>query len=436
MEKNDLGNVASNTDFKFPEGFLWGAATSAHQVEGTNNNDWTEWEKKNALRLASEAKSKFGHLPNWKDIEKEATNPNNYISGIACDHYNRYQEDFDLAKSLGHNAHRFSIEWSRIEPEEGKFDEVAIEHYRDVIKALRERGIEPFVTLWHWTIPLWASKRGGWENKEIVEKFFKYADCLSREYKDLVKFWMPLNEPGTYVGMSYIQGAFPPRRRFALFTANRVFKNLMKAYRKSYKIIHRNIPGSQVGMSHYAVYMFPYKNRAWNKFIVKILDYYRNWRFLNLVNDSNDFIGIQYYHTDNINFSPLMNGKWGFIDTKNKNSWITDMGWDIYPEGIYHLLKRAGKYNKSIYITENGIADKKDLEREKFIKENLKWVKKALGEGVDIRGYFHWSLLDNFEWDKGFWPRFGLVEINRNTLERKIRPSALVYRDIIKKNSL
>lgn len=418
-------------DKKFPKGFLWGSATSAHQVEGGNHNDWTEWEKENAERLAKEAPAKFGHLPNWKEIEAEATDPNNYISGRACDHYNRYEEDFDLAKSLGHNAHRFSIEWSRVEPEEGKFDEAEIEHYRDVIQALRKRGMEPFVTLWQWTNPIWVSEDGGWENKKTVDRFLKYAERIVREYKDLVTFWMPLNEPGTYIGMSYIQGAFPPQKRLSLLSANRAFKNLMGAYRQTYHFIHNQNSNAKVGMSHYAMYMFPYKNRVLNKLLVKILDYIRNWRFLDSINNANDFIGIQYYHTDNIKFSPLMNGKWGFIDTRNNNSWITDIGWDVYPEGMYYLLKRAKKYKKPIYITENGIADKKDFQREKFIKENLKQIARAIDEGVDVQGYFYWSLLDNFEWDKGFWPRFGLIEVDYKTLERKVRPSALVFRDII-----
>jgi beta-glucosidase len=423
-------------NFKFPKDFFWGAATSAHQVEGNTSNNWTEWEKENAERLAKESHSKFGHLPNWKDIEAEATDPDNYISGRACDHYNRYEEDFNIAKELGHNAHRFSIEWSRIEPEEGKFDEAEIEHYRDVIISLRKRGLEPFVTLWHWTNPTWISDDRGWENKKTVAKFLRYVERITHEYKNIVNFWMPLSEPGTYIGMSYIQGAFPPQKRLSLFSANRAFKNLMSAYRQTYRLIHSNNPEAKVGMSHYAVYMFPYKNRIWNNVLVKILDYIRNWRFLDSVNDTNDFIGIQYYHTDNIKFSPFMNGKWGFIDTRNKNSWVTDIGWDIYPEGIYYLLKRAQKYKKPIYITENGIADKKDFQREKFIRENLKQISRAILEGADVKGYFYWSLLDNFEWDKGFWPRFGLIEINYETLERKIRPSALIFRDIIKNQSV
>ncbi|MEK7082761.1 MAG: family 1 glycosylhydrolase, partial [Patescibacteria group bacterium] len=148
----------------FSKDFLWGAATLSHQVEGGNHNDWSEWEQQNANRLAKEAEQTFGKFPSWSHIQKEATNPQNYISGIACDHYHRFREDFDIAKKLGHNAHRFSIEWSRIEPQEGKFDKKEIEHYAQVIRALRERGIEPFVTLWHWPLPVWVAQNGGWES--------------------------------------------------------------------------------------------------------------------------------------------------------------------------------------------------------------------------------------------------------------------------------
>ncbi|MFA5841758.1 MAG: glycoside hydrolase family 1 protein [Candidatus Paceibacterota bacterium] len=448
--------------YEFPDGFLWGASTSAHQVEGNSlmalknlhekdgaiiefggeaekinvRNDWTEWEKENAGRLAREAKQKFGYLENWNDIEGEATDPQNYISGIAAGHYNRFREDFDLAKNLGHNAHRFSIEWARIEPEKGRFDGKQIEHYRQVLTALRERGIEPFVTLWHWTNPLWVSEAGGWENPETVESFSKYADYVAKELGGLIKFWVPLNEPGTYIGMGYIQGAFPPGKRLNLFAANRVFKNLMGAYRQTYLIIHERNPEALVGISHYAVFMSPYKNRFYNKLLVKALDYVRNWRFIDSAKGANDFIGIQYYHTDSIRWSPLFDSKWGIVDARNSNSWTTDMGWDVYPEGLYHLIKRAQKYGKPVYITENGIADKKDLQRERFIKENLKQTARAISEGADVRGYFYWSLMDNFEWDKGFWPRFGLIGIDYKTLERTPRPSAYSYKKIIEDNGI
>lgn len=406
---------------QFPNGFFWGASTSAHQVEGGNHNDWSVWEKENAERLSRESGGKYP--------------PENYISGQACDHYGRYLEDFDIAKSLGHNAHRFSLEWSRIEPEEGKFDEREIEHYRQVLKALRARGMEPFVTLWHWTNPLWVSEKGGWENKEVVPAFLKYVERIANEYKDMVRFWMPLNEPGTFVGMSYIQGAFPPQKRLAFLSANKVFKNLMRAYRETYKIIHAITPEARVGMSHYAVYMLPYEDKLMNRWLVRVLDYIRNWRFLDSIDGTNDFIGIQFYHTDHIKFSPMLNGRWGFVDVRNPSTHVTDMGWDMYPEGIYHLIKRAAQYHKPIYITENGVADARDIHRAKFITEHLSWIHKAISEGVDVRGYFYWSLLDNFEWDKGFWPRFGLVEIDYHTLERKIRASAWDYKKIIEERA-
>jgi len=417
---------------KFPDGFLWGAATAAHQVEGHNNNDWTEWEKANAERLAKEAQNYW--QPWQQEKFPEMFNPANYISGRACDHYNRYEEDFDLAKEMGHNAHRFSIEWSRIEPEEGKFNQDEIKHYQKVILALRERGMEPFVTLWHWTNPIWIQNIGGWQNKKTIDYFLRYVEKIANEYKYLVNFWMPLNEPGSFVGMAFIQGSFPPQKR-NIFTANLVFKNLMNAYRKSYAVIKKITPRSEIGLSHYATYMEPYKNRIRNRIIVPVLDYIRNWRFLDTVNDYNDFIGIQYYHHDLVNLK-FGKGRWGPIEVKSENLWTNDMGWEIYPEGIYHILKKAAVYKKPIYITENGTADANDEHRARFIREHLKYVAQAIEEGVDVHGYFHWSLLDNFEWDKGFWPRFGLVEIDYETLERKRRPSSYTYEKIIKSNAI
>lgn len=425
--------IHDNPFMPFPKGFYWGAATAAHQVEGNNTNDWSEWEKKNAGRLAREAKGKFGYLPNWKEIQFEAEDPNNYLSGTAAEHWERYQEDFDILKDLGLNAYRFSIEWSRIEPEEGKFDEAAIEHYRQVLQSLRKKNIEPFVTLWHWTNPVWIAEKGGWENRDTIRYFLRYADRVALEYKDLVKFWMPLNEPGTFIGMGYVQGAFPPQKRLALFTANRVFKNLMRAYRQSYRIIHEHAPDALVGLSHYAACTLPYENKPWNKVLAKIIDYVRNWRFLDSIDDTNDFIGIQFYHTDHIKLTPLWNGRWGLIDVKNPNTWTTDMGWDVYPEGLYHILKRAARYGKPIYITENGIADQFDRQRTRFIEAHVAQIERAISERVDVRGYLHWSLLDNFEWDKGYWPRFGLVAVDRATQTRTVRESARKYAELVAK---
>lgn len=402
---------------QFPKGFLWGAATSAHQVEGNTRNDWTEWEKENAPRLASEAKARFGYLPNWSDIEKEATDPNNYISGIACDHYNRYKEDLALAKSLGHNAHRFSIEWSRVEPEEGKFNQEAIEHYREVIKSCRENGLEPFVTLWHWPLPLWLSSRGGILNNNFPNLFSKYVRKVAHGLTG-ARFWITLNEPEIYTSHSYLKGLWPPQKKsFLAFLW--VMDKLTKSHLAAYAEIKKINPEAQIGIAKNNVWFEA--TGLWNKTLKTAADWFWNHLFLDRISKQQDFIGLNHYFHNRINYR----------FNKNENKRTSDMGWELYPESIYHCLMDLKKYNKPIYITENGIADKKDNQREKFIRENLKWVLKALKEGVDIRSYFYWSLLDNFEWDKGFWPRFGLVEVDRKTLERKIRPSAYVYKKII-----
>ncbi len=413
----------SQIKLKFPENFLWGAATSAYQVEGGNKNNWSEWEKANAKRLTSETKKKW---QKWQQEKfPEMFEEKNYISGRACDHYNRYEEDFDIAKQLGHNAHRFSIEWSRIEPEEGKFDEKEIEHYRKVLKALRARKIEPFVTLWHWTNPLWL--KNGELNKKFPKYFSRYVKFVIEKLGDLNNFWITLNEPTSVIFSSYIQGAWPPQKRNP-FKALCVYKNLAAAHNLTYSEIHRIAPQAKVGFSNIMIYIEPtHKWHLLEKLIVKISDYFSNRKFLKMTNGNNDFLAIQYYFHKKISF-------FGMNAEKNKN--VSDLDWDISPEGIYPLLKSLKKYNLPIYITENGLADKEDKLRSAFIKEHLKWIHRAIAEKVDVRGYFYWSLLDNFEWDKGFWPRFGLVEINYETLERKIRPSAWEYKKIIEANGI
>ena len=422
-----MSNISDNKNF------LWGAATSSHQVEGGNYNDWSEWERVNANRLALEAEKKFGHLDSWPHIREQATNPENYISGIACDHYHRFREDFDIAKQLGHNAHRFSIEWSRIEPEEGKFDEREIEHYREVIHALRERGMEPFVTLWHWTIPLWLRDLGGVESKQFPKYLARYAAYVVKELGQEVTFWMTLNEPTSVIGQSYARKEWPPQRG-SLVTALRVYKRLAHAHRLGYKAIHEVQPNAQVGFGNALAFIEPaHRASMLDRLAVRIAMFWSNRYFFKLVGkDTNDYLAIQQYFHSRLAF-PWHN--------QNENKKNSDMGWELYPKSLYCLLKEWGKIGKPIYITENGLADAKDSQRAWFITEALKHINRAREEGVDVRGYFHWSLLDNFEWDKGFWPRFGLVEIDyqlkaglpqaEKTLERKIRPSAWEYKKII-----
>jgi len=412
-------------ELKFPQGFLWGAATSAHQVEGGNVNDWTEWEKANAERLAQEAGQKWQL---WQQEQfPEMFKPENYISGRACDHYNRFREDFDIAKSLGHNAHRFSIEWSRIEPQEGKFDEKEIEHYRQVILALRERGLEPFVTLWHWTNPVWVRDLGGPESKKFPLYFSRYVKYVVEKLGDSVEYWCTLNEPTSVIVNSYQRGNWPPQKR-SFLAVQKVYKNLAAAHNLAYDEIHKINSGTQIGVANILNYFEPQnKSSILDKLALKIAKYYSNEEFLKLTKNKHDFLTAQYYFYNKIKFPSRIN---------NKAEVNSDMDWGIRPEGLYYILKELKKYSKPIYITENGLADVKDDRRADFIKGHLKWIHKAIEEGVDVRGYFYWSLLDNFEWDKGFWPRFGLVEIDYETLERKIRPSAYEYAKICKNNIL
>ena len=388
--------------YQFPKGFLWGSATSAHQVEGNNRNDWTEWELKNAERLSQKGGGKYP--------------PRNYISGKACDHYNRFREDFDIAKQLGHNAHRFSIEWSRVEPEEGRFNEKEIEHYLEVIQFLRECGLEPFVTLWHWTLPLWLRDKGGVSSASFPKYFSRYAEYTAREIGKNVTFWITLNEPLVLASQGYLKGIWPPQQK-SLLIYFKVLQHLVEAHKQAYVVMKNINQETQIGIAKNNIF---FEGKGINKALTYLVDWWWNKRFLDKIKNSQDFIGLNYYlhhHIKGLKFK-------GLEFNRNENRAVSDMGWEIYPKGIYYLLKDLQLYQKPIYITENGIADAKDVRRAAFIRDHKTWMQKATEEGVDLRGYFYWSLMDNFEWDKGFWPRFGLVEIDYKTMERKIRQSA------------
>jgi len=382
-------------NLKFPENFLWGTATSAYQVEGgIKNSDWTR----------------------WKD------------AGLACDHYNRYEKDFDLAKDVLHNnAHRFSIEWSRIEPEEGKWDLKEIEHYKKVLLTLHSRNLTPFVTLHHFTNPKWLSDKGGWENEKVIGYFARYVDFVVKNLGQNVDFWITINEPLIYISQGYIERTWPPGER-GLFKMFKVFSNMVKAHKIAYKSIKRIDKNVRVGFCTNNMFFEPHRKKSLlDKFSVFLANYFWNRYFINKVKTHSDFIGLNYYFHSKIRFPARQ---------KNGNNATTDLGWEIFPEGIYHVLKELKRYKKPIYITENGIADAEDKYCSQFIIEHLKWVHKAIQEGVDIQGYFHWSLIDNFEWADGFGPRFGLIEVDYRNFRRKPRYSAEVYGKICKNNSI
>lgn len=400
--------MPSSQQLSFPKGFLWGASTSSYQVEGNIKNDWSEWEK-------SEKRKK--QLEKTGLIKKYGLE--NFICGRACDHYNRYEEDFDIAKSLCHNAHRFSIEWARIEPEEGKFDKKEIEHYRKVIKALRKRNIEPFVTLWHFTNPLWL--KNGWLNKKAIFYFTRYVEKVVAELDDDVKFLITINEPITYSLCMYLEQGWIYNTFNPLKCARQIL-TLCKAHKAAYYIIKKINHNLQVGIVNNNNYFS--RLVWWCPFewaIAKTISYIKNKWLFNRIKNYQDFIGLNYYRE--IKIDPTF----GLFNKQDK----TDMGWLINPEGLCHVLMDLKKYNKPIYITENGILDKNDDKREKFIKEHLFFAWKAIRDGADVKGYIYWSLLDNFEWAEGFWPRFGLVEIDYRTMERRIRESAYGYAKVI-----
>lgn len=426
--------------YKFPENFKWGSATSAHQVEGGNHNDWSEWETAK-LRVES--------------LKLKGLDPDDFISGKACDSYNRYQEDFDIVKKLNQNIHRFSIEWSRIEPEEGRFDEKEIQHYIQVVKALKDRGIEPMITLWHFTNPVWFAKKGGWLNPEAPELFLRFIKVVVPALKDQVKLWITFNEAtDVYSSHSYLLGKWPPQHR-NIFEWRRANKNIVSSHIEAYKEIKKIYNQSPVNFESFEVEpqifsevrlqdrntshnvevglvesmaYIAHGNRWYEKLIDKLYNYWRNLMFWDKAFPYYDFIGLNYYHLDR-----LVPGSYRILP---KQDWMTEMDWEIYPKGIFNCLLELKRFKKPIFITENGIADSTDEKREKFIKGHLYWVWKAVQDGVDIQGYLHWSLLDNFEWHRGFIPRFGLVEVDYKTLERRIRPSAYEYAKICLTNQL
>lgn len=397
---------------EFPKGFLWGTATSAYQIEGGIKNDWSEWERSE------------GRI---EKLKKEGKKPEDYVCGSACDSYNRYREDFDLLEKLNNNAFRFGLEWARLEPEEGSWDVGAIEHYRAVLAEAKKRGLITVLTLWHWTSPDWFARAGGWEKKENIEKFLAYADMAVKELGAEVDYWVVLNEPMMFAYGAYISRRHPPQK-LSLLKFHKVINNLSFIHNAVYDMIHEHFPKARVGSTNMLNYFEPaYRWNPIEVVMAKFLDYCWNGRIVKKTMKC-DFLGMNYYFHDRIVWYPPFR--------KNLNKWVNEKGWEIFPAGIYHELMYLKRFNKPIIIMENGTADSKDEHRTAFIREHLRYVHRAIGEGADVRGYFHWSLLDNFEWSWGWDPKFGLYAVDRTTFKRTARPSAAVYKEICKTNSL
>lgn len=404
--------------------FFWGVATSAHQTEGGTDNDWSEWEKKNAPLLVAQAKEKWS---DWQqDRFPEMFDPANYISGRACDHYNRYIEDFDLLVSGGHNAHRFSVEWSRVEPEEGKFNTKELHHYADIVEALRERNIEPFVTLWHWPLPRWLAEKGGLLAKDFPEVFARYEMKVMEAIHSRIEFAATVNEPNSVIGMGYLLGAFPPQKRNVVL-ALRAYKQLALGHKKAYQEIKRMYPRVQIGFTEWFLSFCPRNEKSFfDRWSASFLWKAWNERFVSKVSEHFDFLGVQNYNTRFVGL-PIGRKKSSFHEE------VSDLGWGLQMDGLGKVLERCSRYRVPLYVTEDGLADKNDKKRQRYLVSRIRSMQEAIdSNGVDVRGYFHWSFLDNFEWNKGFWPRFGLVEVDFQTLVRKPRKSFWMYKEIIK----
>jgi len=398
MPKEKAKKAKSDTFYSFPKGFLWGAATSAYQVEGGNkNSDWEKWTKKIKIPPA----------------------------GKAIKHYKKYEEDFKLAKELYHNAHRLSCEWARIEPEKGKFNDKEIEHYEKVLKSLKEKGIKTFVTLHHFTNPQWFSDLGSWEHKGSPQLFARYAKFIAKRLDKYIDYYLTLNEPEIYTFNGWVVEKWPPQKS-SLIDAYRVYKNLAKAHKAAYREI-KKISKSQVGLAKNNALFEP-------KPPARFLDYAIVWANRHLINNlfifwikrQLDFIGLNFYFHNLLQFDIHIKHVIG-ARVENVNLVQNDLGWEIYPRAILKVLRQMKRWKKPIIITENGIADGKDTKRERFILDHLFYIHKAIGEGIDVFGYLYWSLLDNYEWKDGFAPRFGLIEVDYKSFERKIRKSAKTF---------
>ncbi|MFC2709090.1 MAG: glycoside hydrolase family 1 protein [Candidatus Saccharibacteria bacterium] len=406
----------------FPKSFFWGVAVSAHQVEGGNYNQWSVWELENAKVLATQAPHRYNSLPKWDEIEAEAKNPDNYISGQASDHYNRHDEDFALLEELNMNAFRFSIEWSRIEPEEGAWNAAAIDYYKKYIKNLKSRGIEPIATMFHFTLPVWFAKKGGFTKRSNVEYFVRFVEKVMSEMGAHLRYIITINEPSVYANESYLEGNWPPNATSKLdFWL--VLNNLAYAHKKSRQVIKQIQRRARVSVAHNSSYVYAGDDAWLSRKFAALMQWFKDDYFLQKVARHCDFLGINYYFSDRV---------YGYR-VHNPEKELSDLGWDVSPENLeFALIRLWNKYKLPIMITENGIADRDDELRQQWILKTINAMQNAINKDVKLLGYLHWSLIDNFEWAYGKWPRFGLASVDYNTFKRELRPSAKGFAKAIK----
>ena len=413
----------------FPPDFLWGTATASYQVEGNNkNSDWWVWEQGQGNILQDQK------------------------SGLACNWWEDAEADLDLAAEMGTNAHRISLEWSRIEPEPSVFDSAVLDRYRQILQAMIDRGIEPMVTLHHFSNPLWLVEKGDFNSEIVVEYFQRYTSRVVDTLGDLVAKWITINEPIVYFYSRYLEKAFPQPERSGLMAGRQAVKQMLCCHAVAYHTIKDKYPLSPVGVAKnipifeakpggnsldrwWATRVSRMFNDAW---MDAVEDGRVRWPFgrgkIKNLAGSYDFIGINYYTRFYVKFPPrraVIEQEW------EPEAIVTDGNYgEIYPYGLYRAIKQVLRYKKPIYITENGRPDIEDKHRSAFILDHLRQIWQAISFCYPVMGYYHWSLVDNFEWQAGWTQRFGLVAMDPETQERSRRASGRLYSEICRSFSI
>ncbi len=415
--------------FELPENFLLGTATSSLQIEGGDrNNSWYRWVQ-------------TGHVKDGSSCI------------IADDHWNRVAEDVSLLKQLHQKTYRLSLEWSRIEPVRGQFDKEAINHYRSELQQLLDAGIKPLVTLHHFSNPLWLEDAGAWLNPDVVDLFERYTGYVVENLGDLVSDWCTINEPNAYLANGYALGGWPPSD-ISITKYFRGARNMIAAHIKSYRKIHEirvsnGCNDTMVGVANHLRLFDPKHGNGHERWVAGMYDRLFQDMFVTGMCEGRfltpldagyplgegryfDFFGINYYTRDIVNSGDGRASFLGKLEVRD-NSQKNDLGWEIYPEGLYRVCKKYwDRYHIPIFITENGTADAKDAFRTQYICDHLLQVSKLIGDGIDVQRYYYWSLMDNFAWLEGLSAKFGIVAVDYTTLERTIRTSGWFYADAAK----
>jgi beta-glucosidase len=412
----------------FPKDFLWGTTTSAYQVEGGNfSADWWRWEQRPG-RIADRR-----------------------TSSRASEHFEHYESDFELARKLGHNAHLFSLEWSRVQPKPDHFDPDALVHYANVAEALARRGFVPICALNHVTLPSWFAEQGGWLSRDAPQVFAEFTQRVVEALAAHCSRWIPLLEPEHLVTMAWLEGLWPPGKRgvWSVFTA---LSSLMRAHAESYAAIHRLQPEAEVGVSIRARNCVPLNDQnAWDLRAARREMRRANELLLSATcrgetpfpfggarrsGGTADFIAVSYYGKEYVRFHAAKPTRLFRSLTNAQGATIRPSVYDTAPEGLWDVLKSLATYDKPLLIAGNGLSTLDDSVRCNYLVEHLKIVQEAIAQGIDVRGYFHRSLLDGFEWTDGYSARYGLVHVDRETLARTPNPSAYLYKDICESGAI